>query len=519
MKNANGSRAVFNGLLIVISLMLILGFKWFFVHCDMMLNGDEAYVYANALSLVKLDPIPYRTVDFGTLGPVHAFFFILPQLLGFEISYSGVRVVWLIVWFASQFFLFRAYANFFRLRDYFYAIFYAFMLASTSLIYDFNFFNNESTSMLFLALGLFFLSKNYGVDEHRNRFDFWAVFFLSIAPFAKLHAGLLAVVLVLFVFAQKFRSKGVVDYRYVLQFLLAGLVFPLVFGAYLLYFGQLEHFFFFYIQTNLEYGSMAPFWERFFNTFVVRSTSEHFLNYYVKHFYLLLLLLSLLFVLFKKLDFRSLLFVVCGLVSVVSISLPGNYYGHYFTYLLLTFGLGIATVGLTIQTFSPRVYRIWKVGIVVLSSVFMFWAIKGHAEMYSSRTCEPNPSALAEALITLRKDKKLESPKMAIFDWRNDVYIETGFWPCTHYSMPERLLGHQAKNPEVVSEARKIYLQDLETEKPEFFVLATSTKYSYWDMTEKALRTLPRIHKYVMENYRLVEEVDDAKIYLRKDVF
>ncbi len=514
-----------NILLICLSLVWIASFKWFALFINKAINGDEAYVYSSALTLVYQDPVPYRSVEFGTLGPLHALSFVLPQILGFKTSFIGVRVVWLIFWLITNTFTFLTIKLFFQIRNTYFYFFYPFLLCSTSLIVDFNYMYNESTSILFLSAGLYFFSLNQSKELANDRIDFLAYFILSISIYAKAHAAILAFVICGLIFYQRIMRKY--DLKYIALSILSGSIVTIIYFSYLSYFDLVDDFIFFYLKTNSNYGNRISIFERFFNAFIVRSTSETYINYFVKHAYIFLIIAnSIVFLLFKRYTFKLFTFLILAIATIFSISLPGTNYGHYFNYLFITFGIGIGLFFEQLR-YSKKLYlsKISFLVIILSSILFVFYSIREHQFRYSMNikhllsppTQNLVKSSISKYLIKLADENDQRSPKMVIFDWRNEIYIETGFLQGSHYNMPERPIGNQASNPDVVRKAQKIYLEDLQLNKPYFFLVSTTNKYSYWDMTMTALKKIPKLEDFLYSNYTFVTEIDNFQVFVRKN--
>ncbi|WP_162628140.1 hypothetical protein [Arcticibacterium luteifluviistationis] len=515
-------------LLLTCAIVWVLIYKWYPLLLNAPLNGDESLIYSNALTLLEIDPVPYRSVEFSTLGPLQVISFIIPQFLGQEVSFNGFRWVWVVYLIISQVFIYLSLKNFFKEKPYFVYFLYPFILASTTLVYDFNYFNNEATCLVFLSAGLYFFSKNFEALKHKDSYDFWAVFLLSLSVYGKPHAALIGIALSVLVFIQKYRSQGVFTAKYILGFTFSGLISTALIFSYFAYFGIFEDFWFFYITTNLSYGTSESFYNKFIRVFLTRSVSEHYINYYVKHFYFVLFAVNLILpVLIRKLDFRHIVGLVLSLVSIYSICLPGNIYGHYFTLLFLTFGYSIGNLDALVRQLLPEKFKTTFSFSVLAVCVFLFYcSLKNQALYYTSKMDELFDkkvntlvkAPLSKYLLNYATKKNLENPRMVIFDWRNEIHVETGFLQATHYNVPERLFGNQAAKPKVVERVRELYLNDIKKSKPAFFLLATSTKYSYWDMTMTALEQVPDLHKYVMEHYTSIKKIDDCDVFVRNDL-
>ncbi|WP_304233648.1 hypothetical protein [Jiulongibacter sediminis] len=374
-----------------------------------------------------------------------------------------------------------------------------------------------------MSAGLYLFSKNLRENElHRNLFDFTSVILLSISVYAKPHAALFAFVIVFFILVNKFKKEGL-SLAYIVKFLASGFAFSVLFLGFLYLYESLDEFFLFYIDINLGYGNKIGLPERIFNAFVVRSTTEPGLNYFVKHLYLLLTLILPVILLLRKRfwNIKSLFIVVFSVVTIISISIPGTNYGHYYNFILLSLPLILGFIGEELGEIWQHIY---KSALLLLCTVFFSYSLIEHSNRYEDLKGKDKSyynklvrTDVSRSLIQMANELSIKSPKLAIFDWRNEIYIETGFMPATHYTMPERLIGGQVPDEKIISKARVIYLDDLKKNKPDFFLVAKGTTYSYWDMTLNAMKQMPDIYEYFSDNYSLVGDQSDLLIYLRND--
>lgn len=524
LKSIYSKESIPQSLLCAIYFLFAFSFKWFTLYYNAPLHGDESFVYSSALTLVNIDPIPYRSVDFGTLGPLHAFSFVIPHYLGFDKSYTNFRFIWLIYWTLIQFFIYFSLKNIFDFHKAALFFIYPFTLASTSLISDFNHFYNESTSLLFLSAGLALFSINYKLRSHKNSLDYCIYMLCSISVFAKPHAAILAFTICIITLIQRIKSKQKISHSYLILSFISGIFMPAIFFIILIFYGVWDEFYFFYISTNSSYQVQSSLLERFKNIFIVRSTSEPFINYFVKHTYLFLAItFSSLTILLKKFNFVNLIILYLTISTIATIIKPGYAYGHYFNYLFLTFPF---LIGGIYNFLCEKKYISYAYTVIIAITTTIFFAFSIRHSMYLAKSMklstnigaikEMRISSISKFLIKFAEDNDLKNVRMNVFDWRNELYIETGFMQATHYNMPERLLGYQASNLQVVERARRIYLDDLQFNKPEFFLVSTSNELSYWDMTTKALNKIPELTNFLSNNYILLREMDGIKIYLGK---
>jgi hypothetical protein len=71
------------------------------------LNPDEAQVLANALKAL-VDPLPWRSFDPGTAGPLETYVLVLPALFGMQLDFLGARLVGIMLVIGSLWALFLA---------------------------------------------------------------------------------------------------------------------------------------------------------------------------------------------------------------------------------------------------------------------------------------------------------------------------------------------------------------------------------------------------------------------------
>ncbi len=494
------------------------------------LNEDEAMNFAEGLALLKDDPVLWRSVDFFTIGPVHVFHFMIPGLLGFENDFINVRIVWLIITFLSFVFLYLACLKAFGKTYVWFAYLYPLLFFGFGTIRNLNHFTNESTGILLMAAGMFLLIRQLYEKETTPVKDLVFYFLMGLVPYAKLQGVPIALAMSLVYLISGLRKSQAWP-LYFLTSAIQGLLPTILLLIYLVYFGQLDNFLNFYLFSNLSYGAPTSLTTNVFTTFLVRSVTEFPINYYLKHLYLLIFVFLLFLAVAGKL--RNALtntVVLLFAATIYAVSKPGFAYGHYFNYLWLTLPLGL---GVTVKAIGTRLDRLgwsrgWLIALYLIPCLAVFAVNMRHydnARMYREAFSvlvngRPEMTRSETALELMRLKARLQhQPRMVVFDWWPTLYITTGITQAVHQNVPERLFGEQSSDSSMVNFSRKVFLEDMKKNKPEFFLLAKNTERSYYNFTYENLEKISPIKSYFEENYIFYKETDDLGIYIRKDLY
>jgi len=493
-----------------------------------VIDPDEAFNLAEGMALMHVDPVLWRSIDFFTIGPIHIYHFIIPHLLGFAGDYTNARLVWFVLTLFTSFFIFKAlgYAYHSAVRNL--AFLYPFLVYAFGNSSSFNSFNNEATSNLLLAAGVMILFKKMKDRDQGFTMDGLFYFLLGMVPYCKLQSAPLAVAMVLCFFIIRigeFRSK---EAGYILKAFLSGTLPSLVLGIYLLYYGQVNNFLNFYLISNLGYGQDFPIISKILTTFLVRSVSDMPINYFLKHVYVLVFVLILVLAFARKFKDKTInIMLFLFVVTMYSVAKPGFNYGHYFTYLYITLPFGLAILWKEVHALEAKKRYFFILPYVVLIIALSFYNLKLYVdnkiydklpeEMAGFSSSEVEPSKAAGELISLKEQLGYQ-PTMTIFDWYPQIYIESGIFQGTHQNIPERLFGFQASEKEVTAFSRKIFLEDLKKNRPEFILVAITTERSYYDYTYANFHRLPKIKSYFDANYFFYKTSDNTDIFIRNDL-
>jgi hypothetical protein len=128
----------------------------------------------------------------------------------------------------------------------------------------------------------------------------------------------------------------------------------------------------------------------------------------------------------------------------------------------------------------------------------------------------------------VRKYGKPGEP-LAVWGWMGELFVETGMWRAARDSVLEYAWAGTNRPPgrmEVIKDYgnavpqyfKDLFMSDVEKSQPAVFVDAVSpTSFAFNDRALFGYETLPPLAAYVSAHYRLVEEVEGARIFLRTD--
>ncbi len=487
-------------------------------------DADEAINIAEASILRFHDPVLWRSVDFFTIGPLHIASFIIPSIFGFPLDYTTVRVVWLFENLVSISFIYLTLNLLFKVTFKNYAFLISLLIFGFGNNLAFNHFNNESLSIMILSICIYLLFRE--IQAKSNSSDMLFYFFLGLSPFCKLQSVPIAFVLfvLMLILRLYFQNKSLI--QTILKAVFFTLLPSLILFAYLIYFDQLEAFYYLYLKSNFNYENSDSLWGRFLNVFLVRTNSSLPVNYFLKHFYVLIFIGLTLFVAKNRIkDFKVFAIWLLSLSTIYAIIKPGFAYNHYFTYLILTFPLGISMVYEKLSKLFFDYRNFIKLPLIVTIIVVSFLNLNVYFKTnyildfpLGFKKNKIVVSKISSYLIDKANELKLK-PQIVVFDWKPQIFVETGFLSATHQNVPERLFGNQVLNQDILNYSRNLYLNDIKRNKPVFFIIQSSESKEYYDYSYQKLSTIKALKTYFDNNYIKINEIDSNEIFIRKDLF
>lgn len=498
-----------------------------FVTLNESLNSDEAINLSAGLSLLFDDPVLWRSVDFSTLGPFHTISFIIPSFFGFDIDYSNSRIVWLIYLLLSYYFIFKAGRKLWGGKVSQICFLYPGLFFAFGNLQSLSHFYNEASSIFILSIAIYILVLKY-TEGTKKYLDFIFFFLIGISPFFKLQSVPIAALLAGFYYFCDIKRFSF-SFQRVLIFAFFSILPTFLLLVYLLFFGQLNNFYNFYLFTNLNYGSSGSILGKVYDTFFVRSLNEFLISYFLKTIFVCsTILLSLVVFRFKS---NPIYFFVLGLcwISIYAIAKPGYSYSHYFSYLILAFPMLLGFVFSELlklkssipllRNFVFTIYLFFTLALTFysLKDLYFVGTFNNVVNQVSNFKSNKVPkTVLGEELLNL-KSKFSASPKMVSFDWYPEIHVETNIRQATHVNVPERLFGYQVADTSVVNFSRRVFLEDLIKNRPEIVLIPLNSNKSYFDFTYKSFDRIPKIKEFIDVNYVKYKSVENVEILLNKD--
>ncbi|MCF0065411.1 hypothetical protein MUK70_24420 [Dyadobacter chenwenxiniae] len=476
------------------------------------LNPDESQMLSHAITFFK-DPVYWRSVDGTTIGPLDNYLLAIPRLLGFQINYTSGRIMGLLCSGGALLLLFYSLKNWFGAaiaRKI--SVVPILFLAFTQEV-DFVHYSSEQLPVLLLAVCVWCLSKatsNLG----NLKSD---LYFLGLAagtiPFAKLQAVPQALVLAvagLWVGFQYFKSKK--ESKPLIFLILGGLTFPLLMLIWTLAFNVFSDLIEFYILGNAIYADGKGFFEipgQFLRIF--RLTTD----FQIFTLALIVPIICAFYQIFRKpnADKTNLVIPVTILLllfsSIYAVTKSGNDFIHYLNFCIIPWTL-MAGYGLS---------RIEKWSVAFPAVVLIWFASNDAYHFIKERRLNAfdsvNARTLAQSPVVLEL-KKYSQPDdyMVVWGWQCVYYVEAQLAQGTAENHSERSIFSHPMQEKYKSR----YLSDIERNKPAI-VLDAVGKNSMWVQNKKAqgIESYPALFQYILNNYKLIGDFDDTRLYVRKD--
>ena len=476
------------------------------------LNPDESQMLSHAITLFK-DPVYWRSVDGTTIGPLDNYLLVIPKLLGFQINYTSGRVMGLICSGAALLLLF------YTLRNWFGAVIarkisvIPFLFLAFTQEVDFVHYSSEQLPVLLLAVCVWCLSRvTVNLGSLKSNLYFLG-FAAGAIPFAKLQAVPQALVLAaagFWVGLQYFKSEK--KAKPLIFLVLGGLTFPIATLIWALTFNVFSDLIEFYILGNAIYADGKGFFEipgQFLRIFKLTPDFQIFT---------LALLLPIVFAfyqIFRKPDAGKTNVVIPVTIllllfsSIYAVTKSGNDFIHYLNFCIIPWTL-LAGFGLS---------RIQKWAIA-FPGIVLLWFVSNDAyhfvkERRLNAFDSVNARTLAQSPVVkaLKKYSKNDD-YMAVWGWQCAYYVEAQLLQATAENHSERSIFLHPMQEKYKSR----YLSDIQRTKPAI-VLDAVGKNSMWVQNKKAqgIESYPALFDYIRNNYELIGDFDDTRLYVRND--
>lgn len=495
-------------LLLSVFTLTFVAFRLPIVVYNLPLNPDESVFIVGAMTLAE-NPVYWESVDGCTSGPfsfyaITAFCEIFRQ----PYDYVSARIVGLCLMISS------IVLNFFTLRRFFSTIsaaistFCVVAFLSTTRYYDYVHFGSEHLPIFLLSImGLLYalMAKN---QEIKKEHLFWFGFVAGMVPFAKLQAAPISTLIALLTYWLVYQKKRQQFITYFGILTASGLCTPILLIASGVSLGFLDDFWLFYIKNNLGYGSNVSIIDG-----IIRSFGDP-LNIFTK----IILVLGVLIIAYKisykkEFKFTSVSVFILALVasSLFSVFKPGFMFHHYL--LLLVFPTSLLLCYFIKEILSlPNLY-IKKLSISAMLVIILSFTLTANAKN-EFVTVNPSKRSMVVSPIS-REILKYTLPNEPLVIWgeSGSHYLETKRiqgvkWSHTYwgmYSQSQRKLFRQE------------YVKQFQTILPPVFIDTHAKKSSFITRKDCGFETVPELKKVIDEKYHFLAEINQQRIYVRKD--
>lgn len=487
---------------IVIAGLMLLSMRIPVIQFNNQLNVDESQMVSN-LRLFKIDPIYWKSIDGGTIGPL-AYYIALGATYFFDpIDFTSLRCLG---FFCLVFNLVLFYKIALKTTEAFAAKLSTFLLLCffTFLTHpDFLHYSSEQLPVLLINISLYLQLVTWGEASTKKGVLFFIGFLLAMIPFVKIQAIPICGIIGLFQlihFYRNWRSHGRANFI----FFCSGIIsYFILFIAIAAHFQVLNDWWTYYIEDNIIYTGTNKTPYGLFK--IIKLLGKSF------DFFALFLVGCSAFLLAKLLNrkgstpFYFYLFVLLFLSGLFAAVITRNNFPHYLYLIVFPIGLIFAYSVHSIPESQRRfsympliITLIWIVGKESLGDQF-----SNHlAHMKRDKNLAMSPVGTYLQHIAKPGDR------MSVWGWQGSLYIEANILQASS----ENQTIHCMQPSELKDEHIQRYLRNLESNKARIIVDASQDDPLFLTSIEK----VPEVNRYIQRNYSLDTTIARNRIFIRR---
>jgi hypothetical protein len=500
--------------------LFLLAWRWPFWLVTSEYNPDESQLIAGALTLAR-DPVFWRSVDGGSSGPLNYWLLVPWHWVGAPLDYFTARLTGVLLTSGALFACLRTLARAFGPTAAWLGVLPAAAFFATVSHPDLTGLSTEHLPLLLIAVAFGLLAGRAPGD----RFRLWAACFLAGAlPWAKLQSAPIGLALIGWAWWQVLREPGLtarLRWQRSAEVLLAAALPTLLVAGLAAATGQLDAAWRRYVLQNFTYVGTGT-GETTTVSEALRSLWQHAA---IDGRFPLLLGTAAAGLLAATVHFLrhrvrpSALLVAGGVVTLaacVAVIGPRRGYLHYV--LLLTVPLTLwfgAALGGWWRELSAARSRLIVAGVFLAAGLLPLATrgLQSDPPVYggfSHYWQHPRsvPAAVVHALAG-RDDT------LGLWGWANCLNVECALPQATRDGTT---LWSIEDNPQQAYH-RAVYLADLQRHAPAVIVDAVGPgAFVFTDRARQAHEIFPELAAYIREQYTLVIDLQDARIYARQDL-
>ena len=502
----------------LILFVFLLAWRWPLLLVADDFNPDESQLIAGAITLAH-DPVFWRSVDGTTSGPLNYYILLPLHWLGLPLDYFTARLTGLLLVWGALFACLQALARAHGRAIAWLGILPAAAFFATVTHSDLIHYSSEHLSLLLIAVPFLLLASRAPGELTRLRI---ACFVAGTAPWAKLHTTPLALVLISWAGWQMLR-EGNVPLKYRVR-QVSGAVFfaitPTLLAAILIATtGQAETAIRRYFLHNLIYVSQDTG-----RTMLEALRDMKNMAMLDGRFPLLLITVlamgfaALGYSLIRRIRPAALLAVssVLLIAAALAVMMPRREFLHYVLLLPVPLSLWLgATAGPWWESLASVRSRWLLAGVLLVAGGLLPLLTRCYQPLpsisenfgYHWRHPRSNVAMVVQALTE-------KGGSLGVWGWANHLYVETGLRQATRDTHSTWSILPSAQR----EYHRTTYLSDLRLHAPTVFVDAVGPNaFCFEHRSVQAHEIFPELADYIRENYVLLRDVKDARIYVRKN--
>lgn len=498
--------------------LFLLAWRWPFLLVSYDYNPDESQLIAGALTLNR-DPVFWRSVDGGSSGPLNYYLLVPWHWLGAPLDYFTARLTCLLLTWGALLACLRTLARNFGRTAAWLSIMPAAAFFATVTQPELTNLSTEQLPTLLIAL-------SFGLLADRTPSDRWRLWTACLAagalPWAKLQSAPIGLVLLGWGWWQVWFAPGPaasLRWRRTAEITLAAALPTLFFAGLAAATGQAEAAWIRFVLQNVSYTATGT------SPAGIDALLSLWRNAWADGSFPLFLavvaagLVAATVAMMVRRERPSLLMVaaaVVALAALVAVITPRRDYLHYVLLLPipLTLWFGVALGGWWRELQTPR-RRAALAGMVLAAALLPLAqrSLEGQAPVYGGfshhwKYPRSNVAAVVHALAG-RDDT------LGTWGWACALHVECALPQATRDGTTALSIDanpHQAYH-------RAVYLADLQSSRPPVFVDAVGPgAFVFTDRERQAHESFPELAAFIRQNYTLVLEQLDARIYARNDL-
>ncbi|MGA3017274.1 MAG: hypothetical protein ABSF62_09160 [Bryobacteraceae bacterium] len=486
-------------------------------------NPDEAWTLSMAMR-VPADPVPYRSFEPSTSGPLNVYLQAIPAWFGLPLTYVSSRLIGITLVFGTLAFLWLGYRRFLTERLAGLALMPAFCFYLFAWDSDFAHCSSEHLAVLLGAAAVYLLARDFQAGSSTALFRTGALGVLAGSMgFAKLQAvPVAAAVLLLAVLVAWHKSRPAAAVA-----ALAGgaALIPAAFLTLFLRFGVLRDFWICYFQANAAYTqvtALSPY-HKISGAFELLFGISNMGAYVWGLLPVFVAALAAAIALYRgrrrpaapglhgpvRLTAASAVLLAAGFTSVAA---PGRQFMHYLLFLVVPLGVSTASALLWIHSFLRT--RTWKYGAPIGVACFLCATciLPTAARDHIDDAWDAGPFSPGEPLPAAIRQYASQYDHIVVWGWRAELYVATRRVSATRFPNS----AAQFDPSPYLSYFRGLYMEDFRRSKPAVFVDAVGPgDFTYTDRSVAGYETFEELRQAVARDYRQAAEIDGARLFVR----